>query len=1158
MDIIGKASESIHRRNADKAYEAEDYDTALKEYLKVIELGLNHGDYADLAPFYERAGKSYLQKEFNLKDERAKNLLNAADHLVKAAKMYREKGQWFEAGGSYETAAKTYEELKDIKKAAETMLRSAKMYTRAENDLITGLAYFHAAEYYEQLEDWDNAGKAFYEAAKMNVLIKDYATASSAYKKAAKAFRHTGKVEDAIDAYAVATELDFELGNYSDVAETYEHIALCYEDLKNFNSALHYHLKAAEAFMDGKDYQATSKAYNNIGHCYAHLGDQKNAIDYYMRAVRLNADKKDQAGLARAYENAANAYERFGAHEEAAESYLEAARALLAAENKASAASDYRRAADIYLKLGELAEKRDAERAAEFYHKASDCFSDLKDYKNAADVAFRGAALRMQGDNYDVAIAELRGAADLYLRQGDPMNAAKCYLEAKDYLKAADTYAGYAEEQLKENHFLAAADAYKLVAEAYGRLKKFGPMREYYNNAIWQYTRYAKSKEQYELTNDAEVREVADAYLNVGECNRLVGDDANAKASFKKAIEYYDRLSLGEKRDYAKAFQLTVEAKLAIKKGDYEGAQEMLAEGLALIDKVAASTEDEGELEALRTAKRDAEALIADIGEKPELDLVVDRHSVTFVDSELVLNGTLTDNGKNPLFRVNFLAHLPDELSVKSLPPPIPQLDAGESRKVTLELSSASAGDYHIKPLEVFYEDADGNKYVKASNEVYVSVLARPEVDFNTYRKAMETYNHYAESQLANGNYYYAANGFRLAAAAYGTFNDDERLRQLYDRAVETYQRFVDEVGEQEGRTSAQLRQMAQAHQFTGVCHAAVDRLAAARESFELARDGYRRFIDGLADHQEKREQEKFVDVVEGHLSFVDGKLAVSHGSYEDAERLLDDAHASFERAITKGGWEPELQREFEKRQDEIRRLLDDVKAKPSFAAELPDSLSAVVGRPEPFSFVVENQGEDPLLDVSFLLHFPEEFAVDVPPERITKLDAGERRKVTVSFKTEKPGEYSFEPMNVTYKDAEGHKYLRGTPEVTVVVRGADSTKPEAPSTKKSGDGGGLSVSFDAPERVGEGEDFVVRVRVENTSKYRVLHDVVVDFTGAEDVVHSQPPLQRLDKILPGKRVTESFKLRAKKPGKQAVPVAVSWEGRTTHESFSVKVSGRD
>lgn len=1156
MDIIGKASESIHRRNADKAYEAEDYDTALREYLKVIELGLKHGEYAELAHFYERAGKSYLNKEFNLKDERTKNLLNAADHLVKAARMYREKGQWFEAGGSFETAAKTYEELKEIQKAAENRLRSAKMYTRAENDLITGLAYFHAAEYFEQLEDWENAGKAFYEAAKMNVLIKDYATASSAYKKAANAFRRVGKVEDAIDAYAVATELDFELGNYSDVAATYEHIALCYEDLKNYNSALHYHLKAAEAFMDGKDYQATSKAYNNIGHCYAHLGDQKNAIDYFMRAVKLNADKKDQKGLSRAYENAANAYERFGAHEEAAESFLEAARALIAAENKASAASDYRRAADIYLKLGDVAAKRDGETAAEFYHKASDCFSELKDYKNAADVAFRGAKLRMEGDNYDIAIAELRAAADLYLKQGDPMNAAKCYNEAKDYLKAADTYAEFAEQQLKEKNFLAAADAYKLVAESYGRLKKFGPMREYYNNAIWQYTKYAKTKEQYELANDAEVREVADAYLNVAECNRLVGDDANAKANYKKAIDYYQRLTLDDKRDYAKSFLLLVEAKLAIKKGDYEGASEMLEEGLSLIDRMTPTMADE-EREQLEQAKKDAESLIADIGEKPELDLVVDRHSVTFTDATLVLNGTLTDNGKNPLYRINFLAHVPDELAVESLPDPIAQLDAGAGRKVTLELRGNETGEYRIKPLEVFYEDSDGNKYVKASNEVYVSVLARPDVDFNTYRKAMETYNHYAESQLANGNFYYAADGFRWAAAAYGTFNDDEHLRQLYDRAIETYQRFIDDLKEQEEQTHAQQRQLAQAQHSMGVCHAAVDRLSAARESFEAARDGYRRFIDGLDDHQEKRALEKHIDVVEGHLAFIDGKLAVSHGSYDEAEDLLEKAHAAFERAITKGGWEADVEHEMEKRQEEIRRLLEDIKAKPSFAAEMPETLSVQAGVAHPFTFFVENQGDDPLYDVAFLLHFPEEVAVMVPPEKIAELAAGERRKITVSVKAQAAGEYSFEPMNVTYKDADGHKYLRGTQKVTLtVVQAGKKVAPEAGAP--AGDGGGLSVSIDAPDKVSEGEDFSVRVKVENTSSYRVLHDVVIDFTGAEDGVHSQPPLQKLDKILPGKRVTESFKLRAKKQGKQTIPVAVSWEGRTTHESFSVKVIGGD
>ncbi|MFH1721456.1 MAG: tetratricopeptide repeat protein [Candidatus Altiarchaeota archaeon] len=1154
MDIIGKASESIHRRNADKAFEAENYESALKDYLKVVEIGLKHGEFADLASFYQKIGNCYLHMEFDLKDERVKNLVNAAEHLVKAAKMFREKGQWFESGASYETATKVYDELKDYHQAAEKRLLSAKMYSRSENDLITGLAYFHAAEYFEMIEEWENASKAFNEAAKMNVIIKDYSTASSSYKKAALNYRKVGKVEDAIDAYAIATELDFELGNYSEVAETYENMALCYEDMKNYNSALHYHLKAAEAFMDGKDYQATSAAYNNIGHCYELLNDQKNSLEYYMRAVRINSDKKDLTGLARSYENAAHSYERFGLHEEAAEAFLDAARTLITSDSKGSAAADFRRAAEVYMKLAKVKEKLDTDEAAEYYRRASECFKDLKDYKNAANIAFKGATLRLGGEEYDRGIRELREAADLYLKQHDPVSAAGCYLEAKDFLKAAETYGSFGEQKLKEGDFLGAADAYKMVAESYGKLKKYGPMREYYNNAIWQYTKYAKGKEQYELTNDVEVLEVADAYLKVGECNRLVGNDLNSKSNFQKSIEYYKKLDLKEKTDFARAFLLIVESKLSIKKGDYEGASEMLEESLKLIEtSIPGATEENKRL--LSQTKQDAEKLISEIGEKPDLDLILDRHSVTFKDSVLVLNGKIVDNGKNALFRINFLAHLPDELKVRSLPENIAQLNPGELRKVSLELTAETHGEYHIKPLEVFYEDSEGDKYVKASNEVFINVLEKPEVEFNTYRRAIETFNRYAESQLQNNNFFYSAEGFMQAAKSYGTFNDDEHLKTLYERAIETFKKFVEDLEGGDPLTLAENRRVAQAYQNIGICQASIDNLNPAKEYFEKAKLEYQRFIEALTDHQEKREYEKYVDLVEGYLLTVEGKIAISHGLYEQAEKLLDQAHESFEKAITKGGWEVDFEKGMEKEQEDVQRILEDVKSKPSFSADLPEQVDATEGATSVFRFKILNSGEDSLFDLSFLVHFPDDIDVNVPPDRISELKPEESKDVRFSYKPKKAGEYTFEPFNVTYKDKDGHKYLRGTPEITVAVLGGSSKKSEAGSDKSSSpEPGTLKTEFECPDKVAKNEEFTVRVKVTNTSKFRVLHEVIVDFTKAEDVVHTRPPVQKLEKILPGKKTDETFKLKPKKEGRIKIPVIVKWEDQQKEETLNVKV----
>ncbi|MFC2154349.1 hypothetical protein ACFLRC_02565, partial [Candidatus Altiarchaeota archaeon] len=416
------------------------------------------------------------------------------------------------------------------------------------------------------------------------------------------------------------------------------------------------------------------------------------------------------------------------------------------------------------------------------------------------------------------------------------------------------------------------------------------------------------------------------------------------------------------------------------------------------------------------------------------------------------------------------------------------------------------------------------------------------------------TYSRYADSQLANQNFFYAADGFRWAAEAYGTFNDDEHLRKMYSRAVETYIRFIEFMEEQESLTPLETRRIAEAYQNIGICHAAIDEIEPAKDFFEKSKQQYQNFIDGILDHQEKRDMVKYVDVVDGNLQMIDGKLAITHGDYEDAEKCLNNAFESFEKAITKGGWSVDYEKGMEKKQEEIRSLLEDIKAKPSFSAELPEEVEAVVGATSTFRFKVSNVGEESILDVSFLVHFPEELGVSIPPEKIPELKSESEEEVVFSFKPTQEGEYTFEPLNITYRDKEGHKYLRGTSKLSVKVSssvgGKEKDKPEA---KPAGGGGGLDVEFDYPDKVKKGEEFTVRVKITNTSKFRVLHTVDVDFTSAEEVVHSHPPIQKLEKILPGKRQDEAFKLKAKKDGKLKIPVKVSWENQTREDNLTVK-----
>jgi len=92
---------------------------------------------------------------------------------------------------------------------------------------------------------------------------------------------------------------------------------------------------------------------------------------------------------------------------------------------------------------------------------------------------------------------------------------------------------------------------------------------------------------------------------------------------------------------------------------------------------------------------------------------------------------------------------------VKKLPEKIDSLAPGQKLKLYMELIPRNAGEYRIRPVEIYYEDQDANRYVKASNQILIEVVQLPPADYKNHTAAVEQYIKYAENQKENKNYYH-------------------------------------------------------------------------------------------------------------------------------------------------------------------------------------------------------------------------------------------------------------------------------------------------------------------------------------------------------------------------------------------------------------------
>jgi tetratricopeptide (TPR) repeat protein len=711
------------------AHEAvNDYPKALESYLKFIEGKLElisidpHSSlntYLGMVVFYLKVADCYEKLTHTSAGGKAKDMENAGRYYVKSAEMFVDLEKYDEAQKHYENAARCFAEAENYSLAAGAFMDDAFMNYKTGNKMISTTAFIKAAEFYEKAEDYANSSKAYLKAADLNLDIKDIYGAMNSYNKSAECYDKLNKPTEAIQYYIKSAELASTVERYTEVAERYVAVAKAYENMQNYQDAVFYHLRAAE-LNKGNDDLAASYNYDNMARCYVKTEEYDKAIEYLIRSTKMRANIKKYAEASASSYDIAQIYERTGKMEDAASYYFQYAEYGASAKLK-EAKDGYAKAARLFEQMAKKnSDEGNQDKTVECYLEATKGFDKVGEVKTSADIYYTIAHMEYTR-NYDNAIKYYLEAANRYTKIGDDTNAATAYVFAKDYLNAAKHYSYYATDQLNKNQFFYAGDGWRKAGDSYRRLKKNWDMKEAYSKAIHDYSQYLQNAE-YIKSTDPEMN-LGNAEKKMAECFIETEESPKAKEHMDKALAYFKENKDLRQIQAVEALSRIIDADLSLKIGDYDKTYRILNEAVVLLEKAHTEGNWPPEYaEFLEHNKAKAQEIIQKIDVKPEIEMSVDIPREAMKIGTITLRGRISNKSRYKINNVFFLPNLPMELSLIKEFEEIAEMSPGETREFAIEAKTDEAKIYNFAPMEVLYKDKDGNRYMKASNEILLEI----------------------------------------------------------------------------------------------------------------------------------------------------------------------------------------------------------------------------------------------------------------------------------------------------------------------------------------------------------------------------------------------------------------------------------------------------
>jgi tetratricopeptide (TPR) repeat protein len=316
-------------------YDKRNYDQAIEDYSKAIEL---NPQYADA---YSNRGNAYYDK---------RNYDQAIEDYSKAIELNPQYAiAYYNRGNAYYNKRNYDQAIEDYSKAIELNPQYADAYSNRGN------AYYDKRNYDQAIEDYSkaielnpqyaiayyNRGLAYYNKRNYDQAIEDYSKAielnpqyADAYSNRGNAYYNKRNYDQAIEDYSKAIELN------PQYAIAYSNRGNAYYDKRNYDQAIKDYSKAIELNPQYAD------AYSNRGNAYYDKRNYDQAIEDYSKAIELNPQ------YAIAYSNRGNAYYDKRNYDQAIKDYSKAIEL-----NPQYAIAYYNRAL-TYEKLGQTAKAK--------------------------------------------------------------------------------------------------------------------------------------------------------------------------------------------------------------------------------------------------------------------------------------------------------------------------------------------------------------------------------------------------------------------------------------------------------------------------------------------------------------------------------------------------------------------------------------------------------------------------------------------------------------------------------------------------------------------------------------------------------------------------------------------------------------------------------
>ena len=789
-------------------------------------------------------------------------------------------------------------------------------------------------------------------------------------------------------------------------------------------------------------------------------------MKYYLQSaeITLNAKSYEQAALS--YEKVGDCYEKMGDPLKASEYYVYAAKTMVAAGKPKSAVNTFERAGVNFLEEAEsLLVDKDYSNALSYYGKAAECFIGLGEYAKAGDIFIKKAEAHSKLGQEQLVRECFVLAAENFLKAKDEKSAGYAYKMVGEFDKSSLNYTRYAEKKAKSGDDFQAGEGCILAARSFSSMGEDAKRRDSYNLALWHYGKvlkesHSESKEGIQL--------LADAAERMGECYVDVSDLHNAEKYLRQAVDLYNKIGNTVGNSLSNAMLSRVRGEFALELGNHSQAMEYFAYSARAFNDLIKSGKFESDfVDYLNQHLDSVQNLIYKIELKPEIDLVVDKSIYAFTDSDILVNGVLYNNGKNNINTITFISHLPEQFTLVKIPPEIKVLKPGESLRVTAELRVKNPGEHVLKPFEIFYRDDKGNKYVKASNESLIYALERPPEDFKNSRMAVEVYVRYANTHIANKNYFYAGDGFKKAAEIYGTFNTDKKTAEYYESAINAYGDYI-------------KSQPLDSEDFVilGFIGDAFWNIAESHESMGNLDGAIKNYRQALS-YFEKSNSKVKISFGNALLSKTQAKKSIESGSWEDASELLSKSTEFLSETLKKGGLNATQMKLVDRHMAEVKLLMDKIKETPvvSLSIDVPRTVNA--GRGFQMKIVVANPGGLSLKNMKLMVNVPDGFVIENTPAESFDLPPKSSKDFSIDVTASIPGEYIFKPVQLFYNDNKGNGFMRGSSELKItVLRDEEAKAAEEVSADARPE---VNVYFKQPERSLVGVKLMLEGVIENT-----------------------------------------------------------------------------